>query len=231
MFGVLVNAAAVIVGGALGVLLKKGIPARIEKTVMVGLGLCVLAIGIRGAIQWGNVLVMILSMVLGGLVGGLLRIDDGLNRLGDWVQRKVKKIGSGGSVAEGFVSGTLLFCVGAMTIMGSLNAGLRGDNQILYTKAILDLFAAMMMAATLGGGVILSAAALFAIEAPIALFAGVLAPILSDAMVTEITCVGSAMTAAIGLNLMGITKIKVADYLPGLIFAPFLSLLFAMIPL
>ena len=231
MFGVLVNAAAVIVGGSVGLLLKKGIPARIEKTVMAGLGLCTLAIGIQGAIQGENVLVMILSMVLGAITGSLLGIDDGLNRLGDWVQRKVKKNGSGGSVAEGFVSGTLLFYVGAMTIMGSLNAGLRGDNQILYTKAMLDLFASMMLAVSLGGGVILAAASLFLLQASIALFAGVLAPILTDTMVTEITCVGSVMTMAIGLNLIGITKLKVADFLPGLIFAPILSWLFSMIPL
>ena len=230
MLGVLVNAAAVIVGGFIGVLLKKGIPEKVEKTVMTGLGLCTMLIGIQGALQEPQVLVMILSIVLGAIVGGILDIDGWLNREAKRVEDHFRKGKEGGtSLAEGFVSGTLLFCVGAMTIVGSFNAGLRGDNEMLFTKSMLDFFSAMMLSVSLGVGVMTSAAAVFVLQGAIVLFAGVLEPLLSTAMIAQIACVGSVMIVGIGLNLAGIAKIKVANYLPAILFTPFLCKLFELI--
>lgn len=222
MVGVLVNVATVLVGGFLGLLLKKGIPEKVEKGVMAALGLCCMVIGIQGALDGMQTLIVIISMVVGTIVGGLLDLDRQVNRLGDWVERKFRKEGSTVSVAEGFVSATLLFCVGAMTIVGSLNAGLRGDNAMLFTKSLLDFFSAMMLAVSLGVGVMLSAASVLVIQGGIALLAGVIEPLLNaiDGSITQIACVGSVMIIAIGLNLIGITKIKVANFLPGLIVAP-----------
>lgn len=222
MLGVLVNVVAVAIGGLLGMLLKKGIPEKVEKGVMTAVGLCCMMIGIQGALDGMDVLIVTISMVLGAIFGGLLDIDKGVNKLGNWVERKFRKTGGTVSVAEGFVSATLLFCVGAMTIVGSLNSGLRGDHTMLYTKSLLDFFSGMMMAVSLGIGVSLSAVSILVIQGGIALLARYLEPLLNSipGSIEQISCVGSVMIIAIGLNLMGITKIKVANFLPGIIVAP-----------
>ncbi|MBQ7566671.1 MAG: DUF554 domain-containing protein [Oscillospiraceae bacterium] len=231
MVGVLVNVATVILGGLVGLLLKKGLPEHVQKTVLAGLGLCTAFIGVKGAFSGENTLVMVLSIALGAIVGSLLDIDGALNRLGAWVEKKFKSKSASGSIAEGFVSATLLFCVGAMTVMGSINAGLRGDNEMLFTKSLLDMFAAMMLAASLGVGVALSALSILIVQGGIALLAGTLEPLLTATAVNEITCVGSIMVIAIGLNLIGATKIKVANLMPGILLAPLLSWLLSMVPI
>jgi len=222
MLGVLVNVAAVLIGGLLGLLLKKGIPSKVEKGVMSAVGLCCIVIGVDGALNGMDILIVVISMVLGTIFGGVLDLDHRMNRLGGWVERKLQKEGSTVSLAEGFVSATLLFCVGAMAIVGSLNSGLRGDHTMLFTKSLLDFFSAMMMAVSLGIGVSLSAVSILVYQGIIVLLAGVLEPLLNaiPGSITQIACVGSVMIIAIGLNLMGITKIKVANFLPGLIIAP-----------
>ncbi len=230
MLGVLVNAVAVIVGSFIGVLLKKGFPEKVEKTVLTGVGLCVLVLGMQGALQEPKVLVVILSIALGGIVGGFLDIDGWLNRTAKRVEEKFRKNASGGpSLAEGFVTGTLLFCVGSMTILGSFNAGLRGDNEMLFTKAILDFFSAMMLSVTLGIGVGTSALAVFVLQGGLVLLAGVLEPILSPSMIAQIACVGSVIMLGIGFNLAGMSKIKVANFMPAILFAPFLCVAFEWI--
>ncbi len=222
MLGVIVNVLAVLAGGLLGLLLKKGIPARVEKGVMAALGLCCAIIGIQGAMDGMEVLIVIISLVLGTLVGGLLDIDRQVNRLGSWVENRFRREGGTVSVAEGFVSATLLFCVGAMTIVGSLNAGLRGDHTMLFTKSMLDFFSSTMMAVSLGIGVALSSVSILVIQGGIALLAGVIEPLLNaiPGSVEQIACVGNVMIFAIGLNLAGATKIKVANMLPGIFVAP-----------
>ena len=222
MLGVLVNAVAVIVGGLLGLLLKKGVPEKVEKGVMSALGLCCSVIGIQGAMDGAQTLIVIISMVLGAIIGGILDIDKQINRLGLWVEQRLRKEDDTVSIAEGFVSATLLFCVGAMTIVGSLNSGLRGDHAMLFTKSLLDFFAGMMMAVSLGIGVALSAVSILVIQGGIALLAGVIEPLLASVpgSIEQIACVGSVMIIAIGLNLIGVTKIKVANFLPGLVVAP-----------
>lgn len=228
MIGVLVNTLTVLLGGAAGLLFRKGIPERVSSMVMLGLGACSLYIGISGALCGENALVLIVSVVLGVIVGALLRIDDALHTLAEQVEARLQKRG-GGSVAEGLVSATLLFCVGSMTVTGSLQAGLTGDSSILLTKAMLDLVSSVMLAASLGVGVLLSAVPVLVIEGGLALLAGWLAPLLSTSVVNEMTCVGSLLIVMIGTNLMGITRIKVADFLPAILFAPLICQLFTLL--
>ena len=220
MLGVIINAITVIAGASLGLMFKKGIPQRVEKSVMTGLGACTVYIGITGSLCGENVLVLIASVVLGAITGTLLNIDGAINKLADKVETRFKKPGQNVSVAEGLVTATLLFCVGSMTVTGSIQAGVSGDNSVLITKAMLDLVSSMMLASTLGIGVLLAAVAVFVIQGALVLLAGVVAPVLSTGAINEMTCAGSLLIIMIGTNLMGITKIKVADYLPAILYAP-----------
>ncbi|MBR5437547.1 MAG: DUF554 domain-containing protein [Clostridia bacterium] len=230
MTGVLINVCTVIIGSTVGLLFKKSISKKYSDAVMTGIGLCVVLIGISGMLKGENVLVSIISMVIGALIGTGLDIDGRLNGIGDKLSSKIKsKDGEKNSVAEGFVTASLVFCIGAMTILGSLEAGLKGDHTTLITKSILDLFSSMMLSASLGIGVIFAAAFVFVFQGGIVLLAGVLEPILNSAAVAEITCVGSLMIMALGLNLAGISKIKVANYFPALILAPFVCWLFTVL--
>ena len=220
MLGVLVNVIAVVVGSLIGLLFKKGIPERVSKAAMIGLGACTAYIGISGSLCGENVLILISSVVLGSISGSFLNIDGAINRLAESVEKKFKKGDKKTSVAEGFVSATLLFCVGSMAVTGSIQAGLTGDNSILITKATIDLVAAMMLASSLGIGVLLSAGAIFLTQGGLVLLAGVISPFMSAGAINEMTCAGSLLIIMIGTNLMGITKIKVADYLPAILLAP-----------
>lgn len=220
MLGVLVNVITVIVGSLVGLLFKKGIPERVSNAAMTGLGACTVYIGISGSLSGENVLILIASVVLGAIAGTLMDIDGGINRLAERVESRFRRGGSEISIAEGMISATLLFCVGSMTVTGSIQAGLTGDNSVLITKAMLDLVSSMMLASSLGVGVLLSAAAVFVIQGGLVLLAGLLAPVMSTGAINEMTCAGSILILMIGTNLMGITKIKVADFLPAIVFAP-----------
>ncbi len=220
MLGVLVNVITVIIGSLVGLLFKKGIPERVSNAVMIGLGACTAYIGISGSLCGENVLILISAMVPGAIIGTLLDIDGAINRLAESVENRFKKAGKNVSIAQGFVSATLLFCVGSMTVTGSIQAGLTGDNSILFTKAMLDMVAAMMMTASLGIGVALSAASILVIQGGFVLLSGVIAPFMSTGAINEMTCLGSILIVLIGTNLMGLTKFKVADYMPGILLAP-----------
>ena len=222
MVGVLVNVATVLIGSSLGLIFQKGISKKFSDAVMIAIGLCSVYIGVSGALKGSNVLVTIISMVLGAIVGTAIGIDEKINKIGDFLSNKFKKQGEKVSITEGFVTASLLFCVGAMTIIGSLDAGLKGDNTMLFTKSVLDLFSSLMLSASLGIGVLFAAAFVFVFQGALVLASGLLAPVLTDPAIAELTCSGSLMIIAIGLNLIGITKIKVANYFPALIFAPLL---------
>lgn len=222
MFGVLVNVGTVVLGSLIGLLLKKGIPEKVSKAVMTGLGVCTLYIGISGSLCGENALLVIASVVLGAIAGTLLNIDGGINALARKIEAKVQKNSKSGSVAEGWVTATLLFCVGSMTVTGSLQSGLTADHSILITKAMLDLVSAMMLASSLGAGVLLSAFSVLVIQGGLVALAGLLSPFLSTGAINEMTCVGSLLIIMIGTNLMGLSKLKVADYLPAILFAPIL---------
>lgn len=223
MLGVFVNVFTVLLGGSVGLLCKRGIPKHLTDAVMLGIGLCTLYIGIDGALSGENVLIVIAAMVLGAIVGTGLDIDGAINRLGAWVERRFRRgEGEKTSLAEGFVTASLLFCVGSMTIVGSLNAGISGDNEMLFTKSMLDLISSAMLSASLGAGVLLAAVFVLVFQGGIVLLSSLIAPVLTSAAIAEMTCAGSLLIIALGFNLMGIAKIKVANYLPAILFAPLL---------
>ena len=183
------------------------------------LGLCVLTIGIKGTLKGENTLVMIISLVIGTVIGTLLDLDAGINTLGKWIETKTK--GRFGSVAEGFVNASLLFCVGAMTVLGSLDSGLRLDHSTLYTKAILDLCASAVFASTMGIGVMFSSVFVFVYQGALTLCAGWIAPFLSEIVINEMTAVGSVLIIGLALNVLGLTKLKTMNALPA-VFIPIL---------
>lgn len=232
MISVFVNVAAVVLGSAVGLLFRKGIPERISKAVMLVIGLCTLYIGIDGALEGSKTIVLILSMVFGTLIGTLLDIDGKINAVGEFLEKKLKREGDKSSIAEGFMTGSLLFCVGAMTIVGSLNAGLRGDHTLIFTKSILDLVSSCLLASTLGIGVMFSALFMLVMQGGLVLLAGLLQNVLTDpALIAELTCAGSIMIIGISLNMLGVTKLKVANYLPALLMVPLFYYLWNLLPL
>lgn len=228
MLGVIVNVITVVIGSSIGLLFKKGIPEKVSSAAMTGLGVCTLYIGISGSLCGENVLILIASVVLGVIVGTLLDIDGAVNRLARKVEAKFRKENSKVSIAEGIITATLLFCVGSMTVTGSVQAGINGDNSVLITKAMLDLVSSMMLASTLGIGVLLSAVAVLVIQGGLVLLAELISPLLSTGAINEMTCAGSILIIMIGTNLMGITKIKVADFLPAILLAP---IIYNIVPL
>ena len=188
-----------------------------------GLALCVLYIGVKGSLAGTNTLVTILSLVLGAILGELLNIDRGIERLGAWAQSKLSRGGS--RLGEGFVTASLLFCVGSMAVVGSLQSGLTGNHETIFTKSMLDFVSAIILASSLGLGVCLSGAFVLVYQGAIVLLARWAAPVLSDYVVAEMSCAGSLLIVALGLNMLGITKIKVANLLPAM-FLPIVLCLF-----
>ena len=222
MIGVLVNVLAVVVGSILGILFKKGIPEKVTKTIMTGLGLCVIYIGVSGALEGSNPIIAVICMAVGGAVGGLINIHKQINRLGDKIASVFKNRDGQSTIAEGFVSASLMFCVGAMTIVGSLNSGLgvEGGIEMIYTKSVLDLISSTLLAASLGFGVIFSALFVLIFQGGIVLLAEFLQPLLTTEVISELTCVGSLMIIGLGLNLTCNAKIRVANYMPALVVVP-----------
>jgi uncharacterized membrane protein YqgA involved in biofilm formation len=218
MFGVLINVLTVVVGALVGLLFKKGIPERVSKAAMIGLGVCTLYIGISGSLCGENVLIIIASVVLGAICGTLLDIDGAVNRLATKVEGKFRKEGQKTSLAEGFVSSTLLFCVGSMTIVGSIQSGLLGNHDLLYTKSMLDFVSSIILSSTMGVGVLLSSAFVLVFQGGIALVSYLAGQGLSAAVIDTMSSVGSVLIVGLGLNVMGVTKLKIMNYLPAVFF-------------
>ncbi|MBL4937236.1 DUF554 domain-containing protein [Clostridium sp. YIM B02515] len=224
MLGTIVNSLAIIGGSLLGFVLKGGIPERVNDNIMKGLALCIMVIGISGAIKSENMILIICSIVIGALIGELIDIDKGLKKLGDNIEAKLQ--GKGGRVSEGFVTASLVYCVGAMAILGSLDSGLKGDYKILFTKAMLDGISAIMFTSTLGIGVALSAISVFAYQGTITLAASALQGILVGTVITELSAVGSLLIMGLAFNMLGLTKIKVANLLPAILIPILYHLIF-----
>ncbi len=220
MLGVLVNVLTVILGSGIGLLFRKAIPQKVSDATMIGLGACTLYIGISGSLCGENVLIIIASIVLGVITGTLANIDGAITKFSENIEARFKKNGKKASVSEGLITATLLFCVGSMTVTGSIDAGVSGDCTILLTKATLDFVSSMMLASTLGIGVMLAAVSVLVIQGGLVLLSGLIAPFMGAGAINEMTSVGSILIMMIGTNLMGITKIKVADYLPAILYAP-----------
>ena len=214
LLGAIVNSAAILVCGAVGLFAGKLLSPRIQKAVTSALALLVMSVAIPGIDDSQKPLVPILSMILGVLIGELLDLDKAVNRFGDWLQRKT---GGRGRITEGFVTGTVVFVIGAMSIMGSLSSGLSGDHTILYSKSLLDGVSALIFASTMGVGVLLSAVPLFLWQGDIALLAALLSPYLAADVVAEINAVGSLLIMAISLNMLGVTKIRVLNLVPAML--------------
>ena len=228
LVGTLVNTGTVIAGSLIGMLLGNILPERLRDTVMKGLGLCTIFIGVTGMLGGSNALITIISVAVGAVIGELCDLDGHLERFAGGLEARFKK-GKGGraSLAEGFVTASLVFCVGAMTIVGALNDGLTGDHEMLFTKATLDFVSSMIFASSLGIGVLMAAAAVFTIEGGIAALASLVAPLLQQdpATIPEMTVVGSVLIVGLGLNLLGVTKLKIMNYVPA-IFLPILLCVF-----
>ncbi|NLP28829.1 MAG: DUF554 domain-containing protein [Clostridia bacterium] len=220
MLGTFVNFFAIIVGSTLGLLLRGGISDRFNKTIMEGVSLSVLLIGIQGALKAENILLVIISMSLGSLIGEGIDLDKRLKNLGDKLEARFSK--SKSKISEGFVSASLLFCVGAMSIVGSLQSGVQNDHKILFSKSILDGISSIIFTSTLGVGVMLSAFAVLVYQGSITLGSAFLLPLMTEAVKLNMEACGSLIIIGLALNMLGLTKIKVANLLPA-IFLPILS--------
>ena len=228
LVGTLVNTCAVIAGALIGLLLGNILPERLRDTIMKGLGLCTIFIGITGMLESSNSLITIISVAIGAISGELCDLDGYLNRFSGRLEKKFHANRQGGpSLGEGFTTATLVFCVGAMTVVGALNDGLMGNHEMLFTKSTLDFVSSIVFASSLGIGVMLSAAAVFIIEGGIACLASLISPVLQQNPTTipEMTVVGSVLIMGLGMNMIGITKLKILNYVPA-IFLPILLCLF-----
>lgn len=229
MLGTGVNSLAIIVGGLIGILIKKGIPERLNKSVMNAIALAVIYMGISGALKGDNSLIVIICMCIGTVIGELIDLDKLLNKFGDYLGSRFSKEGlTESSFSQGFVNASLLFCVGAMAVVGALQSGISGDNSTLFAKSVLDGVSAIFFAASMGIGVLVSSIAVFLYEGAITLASSSLSYLLSDSVVTYMTSVGSLLILAIGLNLLDVCRIKVANLLPAM-FIPIIMGIFNII--
>ncbi|PGA25754.1 hypothetical protein COL80_15100 [Bacillus thuringiensis] len=219
ILGAVVNGICIIFGSLLGKLFSR-IPESMKETIMHAIGLAVTVLGLQMALKSENFLVVILSLVIGTVIGEWLQLEEKLKNLGDWLENKVGSKGKG-SISEGFVTATLIFAIGAMGILGALDSGIRGNHNILFTKAIIDGFISIILTTTLGIGVVFSAIPVVLYEGGIAVFATQINSFvpkeLMNQFIVEMTATGGIMISAIGLNLLGFIKIKVANLLPGIL--------------
>ncbi len=222
MIAVFVNMATVLIGSLLGILFRNRLKPQLQEALMKALGLCTVLIGVSSAIKTEDVLCVIICMVLGTVIGEVLRIDDGIENAGDYIKSKLYRNGGGNSrFTEGFVSACILFCIGSMTIVGSLEAGIRHDYSIIYAKSTLDFVSSMAFGAAMGFGVTCSVLFILVFQGGLTLLSGLLAPVLSTAVVTEMSAVGGVILVGMAFNMLGLAKerIKVANMLPA-IFLP-----------
>lgn len=219
MTGTLLNVAAVLIGGGLGTLLGQRLPEKMRETVLHGLGLVTLVTGLRMTLGTANILIVMGSILLGGIVGEWLGIEDRLQAVGDRLQGRIK-VGSTATLAQGFVTASLIFCVGPMTIIGSIRDGMVGDYSLLAIKSLLDGFASLALAASLGVGVMLSAVTVLVFQGGISLLAAVARIGMSDPMIAEMTATGGVIIMGIGLILLDLKRIRVASLLPAILIAP-----------
>ncbi len=221
MTGTLINTATVIVGSTLGTFLRSHFPDRVRQMVMWGVGLVSLVIGLQMSLTTNNILVILGSLLTGGIIGELIRLEEGVNTLGDMLQAKLSGE-KDSTFSKGFVTASLLFCVGPMTILGSIQDGLSGDYTLLATKSILDGFASLALAASMGWGVLFAALTVLVYQGGLTLGAGLAKTLLTEPMVAEMSATGGTLILAIGLNLLNLTTIRVANFLPALVIAPML---------
>lgn len=225
MTGTILNIATVLLGGTIGLFFGAKLPERIRQTVLAGLGLFTAVIGIQMFLQTENAMIALGGLLIGGLLGEWWRIEDGLRALGAWLERRFNSRAAedqgGNRFIRGFMTASLLFCIGPMTILGSIQDGLSGNYQLLAIKSVLDGFAALAFASTLGVGVLFSSLVILVYQGGISLMAAQLQSIISDAMMTEMTAVGGILILGLALSsLLEIKPIRVGNFLPALAIAP-----------
>ncbi|MGP4073123.1 DUF554 domain-containing protein [Piscibacillus sp. B03] len=232
LMGVIVNGICILLGTLLGLFFTK-IPERIKETIMSGIGLTVILIGLSMAFTSDRIIVVLLSLVTGAIIGEGIDLDEKLNRIGSHIEVKFKKPGQESRIAEGFVTASLIFVIGAMAVVGALDSGLRGDHGILYTKSIIDGFVALVLTTTMGFGVVFSAIPVVLYEGGIALFAtqinNWLPQDILDLFIEDMTSTGGLLIFAIGLNLLKITDIRVANLLPSLVTVGFILYIYTQV--
>ncbi|MCL2609575.1 MAG: DUF554 domain-containing protein [Treponema sp.] len=231
MLGPVVNALVIVVCSLIGCFLIRGIPGRIEEQVRKAIGLAIVFVGIRGAFENQNALLLVASVIAGAIIGELVDLDGRMHRLGLWVERRFVRpdraapsgTGRERSFSKGFVSASILFCSGSMAIVGSLRSGLQGNHELLFTKSILDGFISLIFGATMGIGAAFSALPVLVYQGGIALAAMAVGRYLSEDMIREMSAVGSLIIAGIGFNFLDLKEIKVANLIPA-IFIPLIWL-------
>lgn len=220
LFGTIVNSICIVAGSLLGLFFTK-IPERYKETVMHGIGLAVVLIGMQMAFSTEAIIVVLLSLLTGAIIGELFQLEKGLNRLGEWIGSKFTTNNDDFNVAQGFVTASLIFVIGAMSVIGALDSGIRGDHEVLITKGILDGFMALVLTTTLGFGVMLSVMPVFFYQGAIALLATQIDKWLPEAflngLIVELTAVGGLLIVAIGLNLLKVVQIRIGNLLPSII--------------
>jgi len=217
MLGVIVNTLSILAGATIGLVFKKGIPERFSNTIIHGVALAIILIGLLGALEATNILLVIFSLVIGGIIGESIRIEKRLEGFGDLLQKKFSKNNS--DIASGFVATTLIYCIGPLAIIGALNSGLLGDHSILFSKSLIDGVTAVVFAATLGIGVLFSGVSVFIYEGSIALLSFTLKDLLVGEVLTNMSAIGGLLIIALGIKMISNIKIKVGNLLPA-IFIP-----------
>ena len=221
--GTLLNTATVLAGAAIGLTLGRVIPASLHQTIRAAIGLFVAVIGIQMALKTHNPLILLVSVLLGVSIGELLRLDDGVQAIGAWAERWMSRRGEPGRVSLAFITTSLIFCVGPLTVLGSFQDGTSGDITLLAIKSTLDGVTSIVFAATLGWGVILSAVSVLVIQGSLTLIAFLLHAGLSDLQTAELTAAGGIAVLGLAVGLLELKAIKVANFLPSLVVAPLLA--------
>lgn len=216
LLGTAVNTATVILGSLLGVLFKKKIPQRLTDTLFKALGLVTVFIGVSGCLCGHSPMLVVVSVILGTLIGELFDLDKQINRLGGFLESRFDKDNPNSRMAEGFVSASMLFCIGSMTIVGCLQAGLNGDNSVLFTKSALDLCSSMIFAGTMGLGVMFSAVFVLVYQGLLTVLAVWISPFLSTTVIDEMSCVGYIVIIGLGLTMLGVLKMKITNLVPAM---------------
>lgn len=221
--GSVMNALAILVGGGVGLLLHGRLPEKMRQVVFQGLGLCVLVIGMQMALQGKNGLLVVLSVLIGGIVGELMRLEDRFAGLASKLKNVVRS--SNTRFVDGLVTASLIYCIGAMAILGSFDEGIRGDHSILFTKSLLDGFASIALASTYGSGVLFSALPVLLYQGLLTLFASSFQAYFSDYLIAQLTATGGTLILGIGINLLGLAAIRLSSLLPSVVVIVVLSLL------
>lgn len=213
--GTIINVITILIGGAIGLLFRKRFPERISETALQIMGLFTLLIGIEMALQGKEMILVLISLALGAMIGEWINIEKGLDKFGDWIEKRLNI--KEGSPAKGFIYASLVFCVGSMAIVGSITDGVKGDSSILITKAMMDGIISIPFAAGMGFGVLGSAIPILIYQGGLTLLAKLLQPIFNAIVVRELTSVGGVIVMGIGINILGLKKIRVGNFLPALV--------------